>query len=240
MIRGKLINKLIKKSIEKLTTNLIRNWPRTQIGLEHNKKTKTKYIWVVKYYKLDIVKFSSTKRLFKSSRWVIQLHGLSCSSFNRTVPLTVKNKNIFLLICSFLHSFQSPLRDTSYQLWIAVLHPENLYQLDLDLLNPSWPSSSVHGLCSKEILLLPDRLLRRWHDSVFSSQISPPICCKTLHAIFSNSLCTIELDMPIISTHSLQEYCAFSNIDIQGKLPITLGHRSLFYHIHYLIQAFWS
>lgn len=139
-----------------------------------------------------------------------------------------------------MHSFQSPLRDTSYQLGIAVLHPENLYQLDLDLLNPSWPSSSVHGLSSKEILLLSDRLLRRWHDSIFSSQISTAICCKTLHAIFSNSLCTIVLDMPIISTQCILKHCAVSNIDIQGKLPITLGHRSLFYHIHYLIQAFWS
>ena len=72
------------------------NWTWTQ-----QKNCKNKYIWVVKYYKLDIVKFSSPKRLFKSSRWVIQLYGLSCSNFNRTVPLTVKNKNIFLLICSF-------------------------------------------------------------------------------------------------------------------------------------------
>ena len=51
-------------------------------------------------------------------------------------------------------------------------------------------------------------LLRLWYNSVFSSKISAPIC-KTLHTVFSRSLCSVEVCMPIISTHSLREYWAF-------------------------------
>ena len=87
--------------------NRLINWSRTQIGLEQE-NCKNKYIWVLKYYKLNILKFSVGKRLFKSSRYVILLYGESCSSFNRIVLWTVKNKNVFLLIHSFLHLFERP------------------------------------------------------------------------------------------------------------------------------------
>ena len=52
-------------------------------------------------------------------------------------------------------------------------------------------------------------LLRRWYNSSFSSKISAPICSKSFHTVFSRTLCTIQLDMPIISTLSLREYSAF-------------------------------
>lgn len=55
-------------------------------------------------YKLDIVKFSSGKILFKSSRCVIQLYlyGPSCLRFNRTEPLTAKIEKNFLLVHCFV------------------------------------------------------------------------------------------------------------------------------------------
>ena len=52
-------------------------------------------------------------------------------------------------------------------------------------------------------------LLRRWHDSIFSSHVSAPICCKTLHIVFERSLCATELGMSFIRTHSLRKYYVF-------------------------------
>ena len=43
----------------------------------------------------------------------------------------------------------------------------------------------------------------------FSSQVSARICFKTLHTVFSRVLCTVQLDMPIISALFLLEYNAF-------------------------------
>ena len=44
---------------------------------------------------------------------------------------------------------------------------------------------------------------------VSPQKISAPICWKCLHTVFSRTLCTIQLDMPVISTLSLREYSAF-------------------------------
>ena len=60
-------------------------------------------------------------------------------------------------------------------------------------------------------------LLRRWHDPIFSSQVSAPISYKTLHTVFSRLLCTIELCMLIISAHSLRQYCAFLPLPFKGS-----------------------
>ena len=95
--------------------NWLINWSRTyseidqEPKLDLNKRTaKSKYIWVLKYFKLNILKFSVGKRLFRSSGYVILLYGQSCSSFNRIVLWTVKNKNVFLLIHSFLYLLERP------------------------------------------------------------------------------------------------------------------------------------
>ena len=137
--------------------------------------------------------------------WDPLLFGPSSSSLNRTVPLTVKNENIFYWsIVFYIRSKVLCNRDTSYQVWIAVSLSESLNQLDLNLLNPSWLSTSVR-ICSTYFLLEDFTivwslfLLMLWHDSIFSSQISAPICCKTLHTYSSRSLCTIDLGMHIIS-----------------------------------------
>ena len=81
-------------------------------------------------------------------------------------------------------------------------------------------------------------LLRRWHDSIFSSQISAPICCKTLHTVFSSSLCTIELGMCFIYNTPFGSTVRFSSIDVQGKLPVSRGHRSLLYQLQHLQLRF--
>ena len=62
-----------------------------------------------------------------------------------------------------------------------------------------------------KISLLSDHLflLRQLCDLSFSSYVSAPICCKTLHTVFSRALCTTQLDMPIIPALSLPEYNAF-------------------------------
>lgn len=52
-------------------------------------------------YKLDNVKFSSGKILFKSSRCVMLLHGPSWFRFNRTELLTTKIEKDFLLVHCF-------------------------------------------------------------------------------------------------------------------------------------------
>ena len=44
---------------------------------------------------------------------------------------------------------------------------------------------------------------------VSPQKISAPICWKRLHTVFSRTLCTIQLDMPVISTLSLREYSTF-------------------------------
>ena len=52
----------------------------------------------------------------------------------------------------------------------------------------------------------------RWGGSmipVSPQKMSAPICCKSLHTVFSRTLCKIQLDMPVISTLSLREYSAF-------------------------------
>ena len=70
----------------------------------------------------------------------------------------------------------------------------------------------------------------------FPSSIFPtsaPICCKTLRTILSKSLCPVKVGMPIISTH-------FLRIDAQGRLAVSPGHRSLFYQLQNLSQAYWS
>ena len=62
-----------------------------------------------------------------------------------------------------------------------------------------------------EVSLSSDHLLLlRWgYDSSFSSQISTPICCKTLQTVSSRALWRIQLHMPIITALSLLEYSTF-------------------------------
>ena len=74
----------------------------------------------------------------------------------------------------------------------------------------------------------------------FSSQISAWICCKTLHTVFSRVLCTIQLDMPIISALSLLEYDAFVQHWHLRKASCFTRALFTFCKLEHLIQASWS
>ena len=100
-------------------------------------------------------------------------------------------------------------RDTGCHSWITMSLPENLNQLDLNFLNPFWPEWPVHSQTRNFFITRLLFLLRWWYESSFSSQISFPMCCKTLCTVFSRALCTIQLDMPNISILTLQEHNAF-------------------------------
>ena len=52
-------------------------------------------------------------------------------------------------------------------------------------------------------------LLSRWHDSIFSSVILAPMCCRTLQTTFSSWSSAIDEGIDTTSTNSHWEYWAF-------------------------------
>ena len=153
------------------------------------------------------------KRLFRSSGYVILLYGQSCSSFNRIVLWTVKNKNVFLLIHSFLYLLERPPVKGREAIIYEQLYPFriNLNQLDLNLLNPSWSTSSVHSLSSKNISLSSDCFFFCWGSAQFNfilTNISSNMLRNFLHCFLKVTMYN-WLGMSITFTHSFQEYSAF-------------------------------
>ena len=82
-----------------------------------------------------------------------------------------------------------------------------------------------------EVSLSSDHLLLlRWgYDSSFSSQISTPICCKTLQTVSSRALWRIQLHMPIITALSLLEYSTF--LQYWHSRKATFFTRTLFFSL---------
>ena len=74
----------------------------------------------------------------------------------------------------------------------------------------------------------------------FSSQVSARICFKTLHTVFSRVLCTVQLDMPIISALYLLEYYAFVQHWHLREASCFTRALFTFCKLEHLIQASWS
>ena len=70
----------------------------------------------------------------------------------------------------------------------------------------SWSQSF---LLKNLAIVLSIFLMSRWLDSIFSSVMLAPMCCRTLQTVFSSWSSAIDEGNPTRSTHSRQEYRAF-------------------------------
>lgn len=122
-------------------------------------------------------------RKYLASRWVMIMYNPFSCNFARTKRMPVKKENSFRLFHNFLHQFHKRLQQG---------HKLSLIQS----FGPTFFPHQNFNNCSVSI------------DSIFSSVILAPTCCRTLQTVFTSWSSAIDEGNLTTTIHSHREQWA--------------------------------